>query len=722
MRTLSSTLLAAQKKADRLPYIEAKVYDYEQGIKRLSWTRLYEGSEPDNHHGIAFDGQGSMHRIRAEGNNLYYQKAIPPFGSLPTFPMTFPIPLVSSFDTWQLLADNCYGPCAIAAYGAKVYIFYRTTGNVLWKYYSHDYGVSWSNAQLVSYADVLSLAATWWGTGNIVVCFALKASQLNGITLDTSTQTATQHTWSDANHPLLDTYGIGAAFDAFWPACLIVFAGKESDSPYNHYDLFRTQFSDTYNFLALQSFLSTPVGENITYEYPDCHLPSSAQDYETVRITAVEKFTGTTAYTRPLACHLVKDEAFSSATFTEPKPFLNISSSYGLRLKTDSSYWWLERPDGVWRAPRPAGDPLDLTKDIISLTQRSSSPSTGEGQGEGALIIQLDNSKGKYAPGSVGAAALAPRSEVVLKLGYKTSAGSEAVEVGRYWLDAWEYSSSLSRSPSPLRGEGRGEGVSTFTLYCLDGHGLSDRWAARYHMTWGQVDFPGFTVWQILHTLLCRWGIRLWNKPGVPQSTAINNFYPAFSLNSGTQGDAAVRRLLSFVPDGLIYEGYRAWTKDLKSDESSSYSYKFPSPSRGEGQGEGAIHPILSGQYSETVPLSRARALGRDSGDNRIVQDALDWTNLALGIDILKQAYDPNLQNNTRTQERADALLREESLKAQQGNLVIPVNVGQELYDVITITDSRVGLENKKYRVMAIETDYDRSQGRYEQKLTVGAP
>ena len=58
MRTLSSTLLASQKKAHRLPYVEAKVYDYEAGIKRLTWTRIYEGSELDNHHGgvILMDG------------------------------------------------------------------------------------------------------------------------------------------------------------------------------------------------------------------------------------------------------------------------------------------------------------------------------------------------------------------------------------------------------------------------------------------------------------------------------------------------------------------------------------------------------------------------------------------------------------------------------------------------------------------------------------------
>jgi len=31
MRTLSATLLASQKKPHRLPYVEAKVYDYEAG-------------------------------------------------------------------------------------------------------------------------------------------------------------------------------------------------------------------------------------------------------------------------------------------------------------------------------------------------------------------------------------------------------------------------------------------------------------------------------------------------------------------------------------------------------------------------------------------------------------------------------------------------------------------------------------------------------------------
>jgi len=687
MRTLSSTLLAAQKKPHRLPYVEAKVYDYEQGIKRLTWTRLYEGSEPDSHHGIAFDGQGSMHRIRAVASNALYRQKI-----------TDPGPS-SDYSQWTQIATDCAGPCAIAASGAKVYIFYKTTGNVLWKYYSSDYGQNWSNAQLVSYADVLSLAACWWGTGDIVVCFALKSNELNGIVLDTSDQTTSQHIkefHGAATHIFLDTYGIGATFNPFWPAIEIVLAGKESDTPYNHYDLWRTWFSDTYNFGALESFLMSPDGEDITYEYPDCHLPASAQSYETNRIVAVEKFTGTTAYARPLACHLIKGTYWSDTTFTEPKPFLDISSNYGLRLQSTAGYWWMERPDGVWRAPRPADSPLDLTKDIVSLTQRISSPSMGKGQGEGGLIIELDNSKGQYAsPGEGSLASLRFRSEIVLKLGYKTTAGDETSEAGTYWIDSWEYSSKPN--------------MSRFILTCLDGWGLVDRWTARYQMRWNKDEVNPKSVWQILYQLLARAGIKLTNTPAKPQSSAINNFYPDFTVDPGTRGDSSIRKLLSFVPDQLVFRGQEAFTKNPLADESSCYSY-------------GTDHAILSGKYTDAVTVSRVRAIGRDASDNRILEEAQDWDLLQLAIDILEQDYDPNLQTAARAQERADAILRTRAQEANPAAITIPTNVGQELLDVVEVTDERCGISEEKYRVQAIQTDYDRFKGRYEQRLTIGAP
>jgi hypothetical protein len=687
MRTLSSTLLAAQKEADRLPYVEAKVYDYEAGVKRLTWTRLYTGSEPDNHHGIAFDGEGAMHRIRTDGNNLYYQKLASSFKAPPSFPLSFPISLVPWFDGWELIATDCQGPCAIAAYGAKVYIFYRKTDNTLRKYYSHNYGDSWTDAQLVAYADVLSLAACWWGTGNIVVCFALKASQINGIVLDSSDQSRTQHTWSDANHPLLNTYGVGATFNSFWPGIEIVLAGKEDDDPYDHFDLFRTIFTDTCDFLALESFLMAPDGEDITYEYPDCHLPASAQDHETNRIIAVEKFAGTTAYTRPIISHMVKGTYWSDTTFIEPRPFLDIAPSYGLRLASDSSYWWMEKPDGVWRAPRPAAQALDLTKDIIALTLCD----------PGHLQLELDNSKGQYvSPGSGALASLRFRSEIVLKLGYKTTAGNEASEVGTCWIDGWEH-----RSLQPNE--------SVFTIVALFPWGLADRWTARYQMRWNKDATNPKNVWQILYQLLARVGIKLSNTPPQPQSSAIINLYPDFTVNPGTQGDSAIRKLLSFVPDGLVFRGQEAFTKNLLADEESCYTY-------------GTDHRITTGKYSVSVPVSRTRAVGRDSGDNRILEEAPDWDLLELAIDTLEQDYDPNLQTAARAQERADAILRTRSLDAQSAQITVPTNVGQEFLDVVTVTDKRTGVSDHKYRVRLIRTCYDRSKAIYTQRLSLCAP
>jgi len=838
MRTLSANLLAAQKKADRLPYIEAKVYDNEAGIKRLTWERLYDGStpwrtptghndledawtdeekayddtdsthatkqglvidqwtpflelthevlwcdkvrfllnnsdfdlvdvdvyynsawhdvyqgvydayptwnektipeglklvtkarlraratitaedhgcwfheldfgvpaglEPDNHHGIAFDDQGSMHRIRAAADNKLYRQKITDPGE------------ASDYSQWTQIATDCAGPCAIASQGARVYIFYRTTANVLWKYYSSDYGQTWDDAQLASYADVLSLAACWWGTGNVVVCFALKANELNGIALDTSDQSTSQHVkefHGAATHILLDTCGIGATYNPFWPCCEIVFAGKESDSPYNHYDLFRTWFSSSYNFLALESFLMSPDGEDITYEYPDCHLPASAQSYETNRIVAVEKFVGTTAYTRPLACHMVKGTYWSDTTFTEPKPFLKSchseqseESQYGLRLQSTSDYWWMERPDGVWRAPRTADSPLDLTRDIVSITQHCHPE-----RSEGSLVLELDNSKGQYAnPGEGVLASLRFRSEIVLELGYKTAAGKETSEVGTYWIDSWEYRSSTL--------QGRATGQSTFILYCLNGWGLMDRWTARYQMRWNKDEVNPKSVWQILYQLLARAGIKLTDTPPKPQSSAINNFYPDFTVNPGTRGDSAIRRLLSFVPDGLVMRGQEAFTKNLLADEESCYSYSTNSSNPTN------LHVILSGEYREESHVSRARAIGRDSGDNRILEEALDWDLLALAIDILEQDYDPNLQTAARAQERADAILRHVTLSAAKGLITIGTNVGQELLDVVEVTDQRCGISGVRYRVGAIQTHYDCRKGIYSQRLELCAP
>jgi hypothetical protein len=689
MRTLTPTLLAAQRSSARLPYIEAEVRDFEQGIARLSWTRLYTGTEPHHHHGIAFDGQGNMHRIRATAANaLFYQRITTPGAGSP-------------YSTWTQIATDCAGPCAIAAQGARVYIFYRTTGNVLWRRFSHDHGATWTTSQLSTFTEVVSMAAAWWGTSVNVVCLGLRAvspATLIRMTVNTDTQAVTQSEWHDGARPLLATFGIGATFNPAVPQIEIVLAGRQSATPYNHLNLFRTWFSDLWGFGALRSFLMAPDGEGITYEFPDCHLASSPQPHETTRVTAIERFTGTTPYTLPITCHLSRGTFWADATFTEPKPFLaDIAPTFGLRLQSTADFYWLSMPQGLWQAPRTPTTPLLLTTDapngrILALTQVSSLQSPAS-----SLQIVLDNSRGRFASPAVGElASLRFRSEIVLRLGYRTTAGNETSHAGTYWVDGWEYSTTQQTQ-------------QTLTLFCIDGAGLMSRWAARFQMRWNRSGATLAEVWLILHQLLARVGICLTNTPPQPLSSNILNFFPDFTLQPGTSGDTAIRRLLAFVPDQLVFRSQEAFTKDPRPAEAPVYAY-------------GTDHAVLSGEYSSSVSISRSRAIGRDAAGARIVQNAFDWSLLSLAIDILEQHYDPNLATATRAQERADALLRESSLRAQRGNLVVPANVGQELLDVVTVTDPRCGIVDRRYRVAAIRTDYDSRQTIYTQRLALCAP
>jgi hypothetical protein len=678
---MTSSLRAAQRSPHRKPYLEARVYDYEQGIKRLTWTRLYDGSETDNHHGIAFDGQGSMHRIRAAtGSKLYYQK------------ITNPGP-TSDYTQWTEIATDCAGPCAIAAYGSKVYIFYRTSTNVLWKYYSHNYGQDWSNAQLTATADVLSTAACWQGSSDIVACFAATAIKIYAITLDTTDQTTTPY---DYNHGLDTTYGIGATYqDGEFP---IVLAGKDTDGGTGivSYALYATKFTSIHSFLAFRVLLTADEDVATAFKYPDCHMPAGAQDYETLQLAVVEDYSGATAYTRPLLAHLVKDTDWSSATITEPRFFISVTSAHGIRLQSTAGYWWFSTPDGVWRAPRPAADPLDLTPYIQQVHQLIGH------QRPGSLVLQLDNSKGYFAaPGEGDLASLRFRAEVQLRLGYKTTSGPEALDNLTYWIDSWKYSTTQ-------------QAQSTLTLFCVDLWGLASQWAARYSLRWNYTTFQPCRVWEILYQFLGRLGIRLWNNGAAPQSDPMNNYYPKFLSRGGALADTQLRRLLSFVTDGLVPTQAICYAKDLLANEPSSYEYK----------NQPGAHPIYVGAYGDKVIITHTQVSGdtEDTPPVHVREAAFDWDLLSLGIDNLRMQYDANLEETDQAAKRADALLRHETLESTGDHIVVPTNVDQEIYDVITVTDKRCGIDHAKYRVLAIQTDYDRHKSLYEQRLTLGAP
>ena len=89
-------------------------------------------------------------------------------------------------------------------------------------------------------------------------------------------------------------------------------------------------------------------------------------------------------------------------------------------------------------------------------------------------------------------------------------------------------------------------------------------------------------------------------------------------------------------------------------------------------------------------------------------------------IDCFK-VHDLNLDTLPKAQDRANAALREQLLVALDGEINVPVNCGQELYDVIEVTDDVAGLAAAKRRVMRLELRYSRGQKpEYRHILSLG--
>ena len=127
----------------------------------------------------------------------------------------------------------------------------------------------------------------------------------------------------------------------------------------------------------------------------------------------------------------------------------------------------------------------------------------------------------------------------------------------------------------------------------------------------------------------------------------------------------------------------------------------------------------LDGRYGfRPASFNRVQVFGL----GLMVED-FDWASAADVYDRLHQVHDRNLASTAAAQDRADALLRHEEMRSVDGELLVPVNCGQELYDVVEVTDPTAGLSSTRRRVLAMTLRYSRSghAPAYEMRLRLGA-
>jgi hypothetical protein len=558
--------------------------------------------------------------------------------------------------------------------GAEVSIFWIKNDRKLCQLKSTDYGVSWGSPQILGYAPtavISSIAASYKPNGDIALFFSDQATLY--VMKQVGGSWGERVAWDKSTGNLSS---IATVYSGDWNLLL---TGKDSNSNFKLWSLIYGDGGDVANgtWSELRELASAP--SDGSFEYSTVFLDK----LDVYRCFFAERFSGTTSYNRPFWSHSVLAGRFVDNQWHEPVPF-NLSCQYGMAIAHYGDYCWLSTPYGVWRASL-ASPSLDLTADVLSSRLEA-------GENKGSLTLELRNDDGRYAePGQGELSVLDIGGQLEFSPGYITPQGNEASPGLVFTINAYEHTSA--------------GGKASLILYASDGWSLIQGWRARHQFRWNKQGNE-MSVKQLLQFVLARVGLGLEVKS---QSSVLTDYYPDFTINTNNSGDSVISRLLSFVPDILFIEGNKAYLINPQTSDSSVYSY-------------GSSHYILGGGYRRVAQeLNRVQVGGYDLAQGKaIVVDSFNWSQIDRLYDRLRQVEDMNIDTVTKAEQRGGAYLRRAEVESVSGYILIPVNCGQQLYDVIDITDSRAGLVAAKRRVLGITLVYSPKSGGYQQRLLLG--
>jgi len=663
MRQLTSTLLAAQRQETAVPRVKVIAASKIAGAVRYDWTRLYTGTEDDYYHALTMPGDGSLVRARvtpvSDSRKLYRQRVASPGAQ-------------SDYSQWTYTGQYSAAVTAAASLGAEVSIFWTNTSREIRRIKSTDYGASWGSPELIDYTPttaIYGLAAAYKLNGDLAIFFADQATLY--VKKNVGGQWQTKAAWDKTTGNLS---GAAAIYSGDW---YLLVTGKDSAGNFKVWSLVYGDGGEVSagSWSALQEMASAPSGGAFDYRQP------FLDKTDVYRCFFTEIFSGNEAYNRPFWSHTVAGASYLDGLWREPVPF-NLSSIYGLAVAHYGDYAWLTAPGGVWRAPLNA-QTLDLSADVVSIRQE-------QGSSNGALTVELKNDDGKYAaPGQGALAVLDIGCQIVFSPGYATSSGDEWSDGASYCLESFEYTG--------------GNGLASLVLHARDGWAALGDWEARHQFRWNKTS-ESYSVKAIIAIILGRVGLKLEVKS---QSAVITGFYPDFTVSPGNDGRTLIGRLLSFVPDVLFIEGNKAYLVNPQSSDSAVYSY-------------GTGHVIHQGRYRQGgMDRNRVQVEGDVSGA-LILADNFNWGEIGRRYDRLSRVADKNLGTVAKAKDRGAAVLREMEIGVVGGEITVPVNCGQQLYDVIDITDAPAGLAAARRRVLGLGLVYQPRRGEYSQRILLG--
>ncbi len=396
-------------------------------------------------------------------------------------------------------------------------------------------------------------------------------------------------------------------------------------------------------------------------------LPSLAWS-QVYRLAFLESFSGVVPYSRVYLSYIPLASEFADGLWREPLP---TPLQGAMVLVGGPQGIWLSSPRALWHAPIP-GPIMEAGDRLLELEVR-------ERPLDGRMRIVLEDGDGSLAASGL----LVPGTEIDIGLGYHTSQGPKTSHMPSHWIEAVEWRREGGR---------RWANVQARPLW-----GLLEAFRARRQYSWN----PGEkNIFSLLAYVMGRAGIPF---SSLSYSATAVNRRPAFAIHPGQPALESARSLLAMVPDVVVPSGPYAYLKDPTAPETPCYQF-------------GREHPIIAvRRVIDSAQANRIQIWGAG-----VIVEGFFWESVDQVGDRLVQIRDLGIASPEGAQQRLEAELWRLQ-KAIRGVIEVPVNCGQELYDVVELVGAPE-LGPGPFRVMEIETIFRAGGGRYFQRLALAAP
>lgn len=712
MKSLTGTLLAAQKKARAKPYVSVLLWDKLGANQRLTWSQLYTDAVDDRPMAMCIAGDNSIVRAYSEGaGNLHWQRITDPT-------------VEAQWNTWTDGSTQCSHMNQIYLVaqhsGAYVWLFYISRSDlILYCRESSDYGASWGarvTVKTVSAGSELESVCAAVSSGTDLICFfSTGVAGVFDVRLWRVKRTA--GSWGGAG-----VSGSAPCYSIRGLTCHktddynIIYGAEQAGTVFGFetmhprvWCLYRTVYGNGVN-VAADTWATADVIERTDAGTSFASAWPSLTYVDLHRMLFTGYLIGED-YSRVVRMRGIYGSEFMNTEWTDPFPFKAEGGPFGMVTAyrpTGDGYAYACCSNAAYRAAAAGDAQVDVGSRVVkyrAVDRWTGHKAAGVSVDYGQLIapeiyaeIWLDNSDGGLNTLGSGALAGFKRGAmVVLRRGYKTTDGNEYSPWPSLWLEDYEYVVDF-------------KGRSYLVMYCIGPWAQFSGMAAQRQYHWEDGDE---TVAGIAQRVFALAGFRLTEQSG-EASSEISTLKPSIVIHPGQDLRGAALTVLSKVADFVYWEGSTAYLKELRDDEASDYTYG--------GSGE---HVIISGRYGVRSPAYDHIEVfsGLTATGVPIFGDEVDYDEVEKIGHRLQKVFDYAYDSDPECDKRAVSQLRKHDASKKRGEVVTLPNVGLVLLDVVTVTDSRAGISSEVYRVRGIEETYDTTKPPmiYRQKVTLGS-